>query len=241
MAEHSARRPLIGVTAGTAAMMYGAWSGHEAVVLTEHYVAAVRAAGARPVILAPQEEWSDEEIAELDGIVLSHLHGDHFGGIPFLLLDAHYDQARDRPLTIVGPPGTAGRLLEALEVFFPGSSRIAWRFPLEIVDLPCGGTTRLGDVAVDWPLDHDRFRVFVHADRIGLYFPLDGSGLSRVMATDLHARPDEHPAPELTLAELQSAFAEAACLPVTLSRPGDDGTSPCRCTGRIGRSGHVYC
>lgn len=71
MAEHSARRPLIGVTAGTAPMMSGAWSGHEAVVLTEHYVAAVRAAGARPVIIAPQEEWSDEEIAELDGIVLS--------------------------------------------------------------------------------------------------------------------------------------------------------------------------
>lgn len=71
MAEHSARRPLIGVTAGTAAMMSGAWAGHEAVVLTEHYIAAIRAAGARPVILAPQDGWSDEEVAELDGIVLT--------------------------------------------------------------------------------------------------------------------------------------------------------------------------
>lgn len=73
MAEHSgtARRPLIGVTAGTAAMMSGAWSGHEAVVVTEHYVQALRAAGARVVVLAPQEPWSDEEVAELDGIVLS--------------------------------------------------------------------------------------------------------------------------------------------------------------------------
>ena len=26
----------------------------------------------------------------IDAIILSHLHGDHFGGIPFLLLDAQY-------------------------------------------------------------------------------------------------------------------------------------------------------
>ena len=65
------RRPLIGVTAGTRTMMSGAWAGHDAVAVNEHYVRALRAAGARPVILAPQDEWSDEEIAELDGLVLT--------------------------------------------------------------------------------------------------------------------------------------------------------------------------
>lgn len=65
------RRPLIGVTAGTRTMMSGAWAGHDAVAVNEHYVSALRAAGARPVILAPQDEWSDEEIAELDGLVLT--------------------------------------------------------------------------------------------------------------------------------------------------------------------------
>lgn len=71
MAQRPTRRPLIGVTAGTRAMMTGAWAGHDAVVVTEHYVRALREAGARPVILAPQDEWSDEEIAELDGLVLT--------------------------------------------------------------------------------------------------------------------------------------------------------------------------
>ncbi|HEX7351033.1 gamma-glutamyl-gamma-aminobutyrate hydrolase family protein [Brachybacterium sp.] len=65
------RRPLIGVTAGTRTMMSGAWAGHDAVAVNEQYVRALRAAGARPVIIAPQDEWSDEEIAELDGLVLT--------------------------------------------------------------------------------------------------------------------------------------------------------------------------
>lgn len=69
-AQHT-RRPLIGVTAGTGRMMSGAWEGHQVVTLTAHYVEALRAAGARPVIIAAQDGWSEDEIAELDGLVLS--------------------------------------------------------------------------------------------------------------------------------------------------------------------------
>ena len=65
------RRPLIGVTAGTRTMMSGAWEGHEAVVVNEHYVRALREAGARPVVLSPQDPWPDDELAELDGLVLT--------------------------------------------------------------------------------------------------------------------------------------------------------------------------
>lgn len=74
----------------------------------------------------------------IDVIVLSHLHGDHFGGIPFLLLFRQFDCRKRRPLTIVGPVGTAERLQAASEIFFPGSSGIDWKFDLTIVDLPCG-------------------------------------------------------------------------------------------------------
>ena len=74
----------------------------------------------------------------LDAVVISHLHGDHFGGIPFLFLDLQFDCSRTRPFTIVGPLGTRERLMAAAEIFFPRSSTIAWQFPLTIVDLPCG-------------------------------------------------------------------------------------------------------
>jgi ribonuclease BN (tRNA processing enzyme) len=55
--------------------------------------------------------------AAIDFILLSHFHGDHFGGIPFLFMEYRYEEPRTRPLRIYGPPGTrdrVGRLFTAL-------------------------------------------------------------------------------------------------------------------------------
>lgn len=91
----------------------------------------------------------------LDAIVLSHLHGDHFGGVPFLLLEAQFATARTRPLTIIGPVGTGERIRAATEIFYPGCGTTAWRFPLEIVDLPCRMPHRFGAVAIEsWEVVH---------------------------------------------------------------------------------------
>jgi ribonuclease BN (tRNA processing enzyme) len=78
------------------------------------------------------------DINSIDGVILSHLHGDHFGALPFFLLESQFHARRERPLTIAGPPGTRERLNAACEVFFPRSSRNAWRFPLDIVEIPVG-------------------------------------------------------------------------------------------------------
>jgi ribonuclease BN (tRNA processing enzyme) len=39
----------------------------------------------------------------LGWVLLSHLHVDHFGGVPFLILDGQFSR-RTRPLVIAGPP-----------------------------------------------------------------------------------------------------------------------------------------
>jgi ribonuclease BN (tRNA processing enzyme) len=78
------------------------------------------------------------ELNGIDGVILSHLHGDHFGALPFLLLEYQFHSRRERPLAIVGPPGTRERIIAACEVFFPRSSRNAWRFPLEIAEIAPG-------------------------------------------------------------------------------------------------------
>jgi ribonuclease BN (tRNA processing enzyme) len=72
---------------------------------------------------------------EIDGIVLSHLHGDHFGALPFLLLDAQFLSQRQRPLVIAGPPGTRARIDAALEVFFPMSTANKWRFDWKVLEI----------------------------------------------------------------------------------------------------------
>ena len=88
------------------------------------------------------------EINTIDGVILSHLHGDHFGALPFFLLESQFQSRREKPLTIAGPPGTRERLNAACEVFFPKSSRNAWRFPLNV-----------GEIAPDMPDDFLGFAV----------------------------------------------------------------------------------
>jgi ribonuclease BN (tRNA processing enzyme) len=83
------------------------------------------------------------DASTIDAIVLSHLHGDHFGGIPFLMLDGQFLNRRDKPLLIAGPPGTAVRVPALLEVFFPRSSTNKYRFPWSIQEIPVGEPTKV--------------------------------------------------------------------------------------------------
>jgi ribonuclease BN (tRNA processing enzyme) len=68
-------------------------------------------------------------------VFVTHLHGDHFGGLPFLILDAQLVSRRTTPFTVAGPPGLHDRLFAAMEVLFPGSSHIERQFTLDIVEL----------------------------------------------------------------------------------------------------------
>lgn len=81
-------------------------------------------------------------------ILLSHLHGDHFGGIPFFVLDAQLVSGRTEPLTIAGPPGTTERVRALMETMFPGSGGAERRFRLEIVELELERPNVVADLTV---------------------------------------------------------------------------------------------
>lgn len=81
-------------------------------------------------------------------IFISHLHGDHCGGIPFLILASQLVHKRKEPLLIVGPPGMKDWIFQAMEILFPGSSRAQRKFSLEIIEFKEHCPEIIGDVTV---------------------------------------------------------------------------------------------
>jgi ribonuclease BN (tRNA processing enzyme) len=73
----------------------------------------------------------------IDLILITHFHGDHFGGLPFLLLDAQFAR-RTRPLVIAGPQRIETRLAQLMEALFEHSSKTKQRFDLSVVALNPG-------------------------------------------------------------------------------------------------------
>ena len=70
--------------------------------------------------------------------------GDHFGGLPFLLLQAEFVARRTKPLEIAGPPGLKSRLDDLCEAMFPGMTRNKWRFPLVLKEVTPGEAAIVG-------------------------------------------------------------------------------------------------
>jgi ribonuclease BN (tRNA processing enzyme) len=91
---------------------------------------------------------------EVAAVFVSHLHGDHFGGLPFLILDGQFSR-RTAPLLVAGPAGTRQRLREAMECLFPGSAEVRRRFDVEVTELAPGQDATLAGVTVTaWEADH---------------------------------------------------------------------------------------
>jgi ribonuclease BN (tRNA processing enzyme) len=83
----------------------------------------------------------------IDAIVVSHFHGDHFGGIPFFIIDGQIAK-RERPLVVAGPPGIAGRVRAAFDALFPGSADTPRAFGPVYVELHSGLETAVGPATV---------------------------------------------------------------------------------------------
>jgi len=84
---------------------------------------------------------------DIDLVLITHFHGDHFAGLPFLLLDAQFSR-RTRPLVIAGPQGIETRLTQVMEALFENSSRTKQRFDLSVVALKPEQTQDFGAIKV---------------------------------------------------------------------------------------------
>jgi len=85
----------------------------------------------------------------IDWIALSHLHGDHFAGLPYLFLEYTYQQPRSRPLRILGPPGTKERVWALYRAAYKELAEQPLPFALEFTELLPGTPATVGGVRVD--------------------------------------------------------------------------------------------
>ena len=97
---------------------------------------------------------------DIDTILLSHLHGDHFAGVPFLLLANVYDTPRERPLTILGPPGTEQRIADLYRTMYRDVSQRPLPFELRCIETEGNQTIEIGDLKVrPFPVPHQEHEI----------------------------------------------------------------------------------
>lgn len=85
---------------------------------------------------------------EISTVFVSHLHGDHFGGLIWMLLHAQHISKRKTPLDIVGPANIEARFVAAAEALFPGSTRVKRRYELRFHEYSNEGPLSVGSVSV---------------------------------------------------------------------------------------------
>lgn len=88
-------------------------------------------------------------------LLFTHFHADHFGGLPFFMLDAQFFSKRREPLVIAGPPPLEDWFARVMETSFPGSAKTRPRFPLSFVELKSEQAAVIGDLTVTaYPVEH---------------------------------------------------------------------------------------
>ncbi|MEO1049296.1 MAG: MBL fold metallo-hydrolase [Bacteroidota bacterium] len=91
----------------------------------------------------------------IDAIVLTHFHGDHFGGVPFILLDAFIIQKRTKPLTIFSPSGGQEKIMTLMEALYPGTGHIFDNLDLKFATYIEDGAVQSGALKVQaYPVIH---------------------------------------------------------------------------------------
>jgi len=106
----------------------------------------------------------------VDMVLLSHLHGDHFAGLPFFFLRYIFDSPRQRPLTIVGPPGTEARVQDLYRAMYRDLSSQPMPFDLRFTEVTAGLHTSLGAIdLVPFAVPHQRTEI-----SLGYRFTVDG-------------------------------------------------------------------
>ena len=82
------------------------------------------------------------DTAGIDLVLLSHFHGDHVAGLPFLFHDYQYATLRRSPILVAGPRGVRRRVEAIYRVLFPRAGARRRRFRVDYRVLRAGSPFR---------------------------------------------------------------------------------------------------
>jgi ribonuclease BN (tRNA processing enzyme) len=93
----------------------------------------------------------------IDVVLISHLHGDHFAGLPFLFLEYMYLARRRRSLIIAGPPGTEERVRNLFSAMYRHTAASPLPFEIEFLNLAPRQQEKIGSMIADpFPVPHQQ-------------------------------------------------------------------------------------
>ncbi|HXG42934.1 MAG TPA: MBL fold metallo-hydrolase [Dehalococcoidia bacterium] len=106
---------------------------------------------------------------QVDAIFITHFHGDHFAGYPFLVLEYAYLSAREGDLEVVVPPGGGPFLESFVDQMFPDLSRREAGYRRIYVEARPGGPQEVAGVRF-WsvPMEHARDKLQAFGYRLQL-------------------------------------------------------------------------
>jgi ribonuclease BN (tRNA processing enzyme) len=87
--------------------------------------------------------------AAIRHIFISHFHGDHFFGLPFLLLEYYFVTRTSEPLAIVGPPGVEEMVTKTMTLAYPDIMSRGWPRPLHFQEVAPGAVQTIDGVAYE--------------------------------------------------------------------------------------------
>ncbi len=101
--------------------------------------------GASTLIRLKQER---VDVMNISTIIVTHFHGDHYGGLPFFAIARYVESGSREPYTIIGPKGIKEKAFQLQEALYPGTSHMLEEMDVQFIELKNKGWIDHQELAV---------------------------------------------------------------------------------------------
>lgn len=124
----------------------------------------------------PYQLWKyNNDQSLLDGVYITHLHGDHYFGLPILLVRM-WEEGRTKPLTVICQKGAGEIIKKIMDMAYSGF-RKKLKYEINFVEVGSGEEIKLNDLKLSFALGKhstDVLAIKVENDEKSLCYSGDG-------------------------------------------------------------------